>query len=260
MAFENLPLRASSPHLQLPLPFSPEDPTPPHNPALATSYQPPATSFPHNPALATSYQLSATSSSRDSTALTIVEVDLCGLADEGLKAPIYRASQRVQWTGTPHTSLYGGLKALVDAWQPRWIVIDATGVGSGLASFLVKAYPERVLRFIFSQVSKSQLGWDFLAVVETGRFQDWQEDGDPLQAVFWSQVEACEMQLLPGPEHRLRWGVPDGKRHPKSGERLHDDLLVSAALCAVLDRQEWGLAESRIIAPNDPLEKMGGIY
>jgi hypothetical protein len=197
---------------------------------------------------------------RDFSALTICEIDLGGLADEGLQAPVYRLVQRMQWRGTPHTRLYGALKALIETWQPRWVAIDATGVGAGLASFLEKAYPERLLRFLFSQSSKSQLGWDFLAVVETGRLQDWQADGDPLQELFWKQVEACEMEVLPGPERRLRWGVPGGRRDPQTGALVHDDLLVSAALCALLDRQAWGSAVSGIVAAPDPLEGMKPIY
>ncbi len=231
------------------------------------------------------------SPSHDATTLTIVEVDLAGLGpgsasglDETSGFPVYRVIERVQWMGTPHASLYGGLKALIETWQPRHVVVDATGVGAGLASFLEKAYPERLLRFLFSQSSKSKLGWDFISVVETGRFQDWQRrlemqpglegqpglgvqpglenqpDGHPLQKLFWQQVEACEMEVLPGTEHRLRWGMPDGRRDPQSGALIHDDLLVSAALCSVLDHQEWGQAVSAIIHSRDPLDGMKSVY
>jgi hypothetical protein len=37
----------------------------------------------------------------------------------------------------------------------------------------------------------------------------------------------------------LRWSVPDATRDPKTGELVHDDLALSAALCAVLDEQDW---------------------
>ncbi len=203
------------------------------------------------------------SSSRDATALTIVEVELEAASpqpDDLSGQTHYRVVQRVHWTGTRHASLYGGLKALIETWQPRRVVVDATGVGAGLASFLEKAYPERLLRFLFSSSSKSQLGWDFIGVIETGRFHDWQADHDPLQKLFWQQVEACEMEILPGPENRLRWGVADGRRDPQSGGLVHDDLLVSAALCAVLDRQSWGQAVSAIVHAPDPLEGMKSVY
>ncbi len=132
-------------------------------------------------------------------------------------------------------------------------MVDATGVGAGLASVLGQALPGRVLPFIFSSASKSRLGWDFLSIVETGRFKDWAA-GDELQAAFQAQLAYCQMEVLPGPERRRRWGVPDGLRHPASGQPVHDDLLLSAALCAVLEGQPWGLAESQVIPGADPLD------
>ena len=41
----------------------------------------------------------------------------------------------------------------------------------GLASFLSKTFAGRVIPFTFTAASKSQLGWDFLSAVETGRFK-----------------------------------------------------------------------------------------
>ena len=70
-----------------------------------------------------------------------------------------------------------------------------------------------------------------------------------MQSSFFRQATFCEMQVLPGPNKTLRWGVPDGRRDPGSGELLHDDLLISAALCAVLDEQPWGRAESAVVKP-----------
>jgi hypothetical protein len=202
--------------------------------------------------------------SRDSTALTIVRIDLSLL--ELLRAPRYLVVHRRLWTGVKHTTIFGQLVALAEAWEPRRIVCDATGVGAGLTSFLAKALGEgRVEPFIFSSASKSKLGWDFLSVIETGRFKEYCEAGiwngeaqtanrENLQQVFWQQVEFCQMEILPGPGRTMRWGAPDGRRDPATGEFLHDDLLVSAALCAVLDRFTWGLAESAVVHSPDPLQ------
>jgi hypothetical protein len=41
---------------------------------------------------------------------------------------------------------------------------------------------------------------------------------------------------------------------------LHDDLLISAALCAELDKQQWGVAESGVIHSIDPLEGLDRVY
>ena len=205
---------------------------------------------------------------RDCTALTIVEIDLSEL--QTLHAPLYRVLSRMQWQGVRHTALLGQLQALAERWMPAYIVCDATGVGAGLASFLGRAYHSgKVLPFIFNQSSKSKLGWDFLAVVETGRYKEHAPlppasnlPSDPvvLQRLFWSQVEACQMQALIGPGQVMRWSVPDGARHPESGELLHDDLLISAALCAVLDEQRWGRAESAVLPAINPFEGLNEVY
>lgn len=205
---------------------------------------------------------------RDSTALTVVEVDLCSLEDEHLRAPTYRVMERRVWTGTMHSALYGEIKALAELWQAKTVVIDATGVGAGLASFLEKALPGKVMPFVFSQKSKSDLGWSFLAVVETGRFKDHAPAAPPsaagggsgAQETFINQLRHCQAQVLPGPGRLLRWGVPDGTRDGVTGELVHDDLLLSAALCALLDKLSWGRAESAVVAGRSPLEGMREVF
>jgi len=80
---------------------------------------------------------------RDATALTVVEVDLSTLLDELIQAPTYRVTWRSSWAGVKHTSLYAQIKSLADLWGVRYMVIDSTGVGAGLASFLDKAITEQ---------------------------------------------------------------------------------------------------------------------
>jgi hypothetical protein len=75
--------------------------------------------------------------------------------------------------------------------------VDATGVGAGLASFLQSTVKERVIPVTFSPKVKSELGWNFLAIVETGRYQDYAQgvgvdDGKPDTRQFWYKVEACQ--------------------------------------------------------------------
>lgn len=199
---------------------------------------------------------------RDLTALTIVAAGLTGLENPLLRKPAYRVVRRVQWQGTPHSQLYALLTGLAETWQPQQVVVDATGVGAGLASFLGAALLGRVTPFVFTPASKSKLGWDFLTVIETGRFQDHSaQDADAeaarLQALFQAQAAACEMQVRRGPEHQLAWGVPDGRRAPADGEWLHDDLLISAALCAVLDGLPWSTPlPGTILQAADPLQEL----
>jgi hypothetical protein len=59
-------------------------------------------------------------------------------------------------------------------------------------------------------------------------------------------VEHCQMEVIEGPNKEMRWGVPDGTRDTTNGEIVHDDLLISAAMCMVLDKLEWGIAASEV--------------
>ncbi len=55
----------------------------------------------------------------------------------------------------------------------------------------------------------------------------------------------------------MSWGVPDGARDAESGELVHDDLVISAALSAVLEDQDWPPGQpTAIIRGRDPLEDM----
>ncbi len=199
---------------------------------------------------------------RDAAALTVVEVDTA--TQEVLRAPTYRVVHRRTWLGEPHPALFSQLAALAEHWRARWVVMDATGVGAGLAGFLEKALPGRVIPFTFNTATKSALGWGFLAVVDSGRFRDFAlppgQEHCPqaeLQEWFRRQVESAQMTVLEGPERRMRWNVPDSARHPQTGAPLHDDLLISAALCWRLDDLPWtsGAPALAVRAP-DPLRQM----
>ena len=179
-----------------------------------------------------------------------------------LRAPIYRVVGRYGWTGTKHTAIYGQLRDIATFWGARWLVIDATGVGAGLTSFLDTALPGRVIPFVFSQKSKSDLGWKFLSVVETGRFRDHRQlfhvtatpDAATWQREFWEQLEFVSYEAREN--QILHWSVPNGTRNPATGDLVHDDWVLSAALCAVLDEQPMGTGHSAVVAAIDPLAEM----
>jgi hypothetical protein len=203
------------------------------------------------------------SAARDSTALTVFQIDFSTLANDLIRAPSYYSVFRKVWTGVSHALLYSGIKALADLWKPVKIIIDATGVGEGVASFLGKTFSSVVVPFKFSLKSKSDLAWSFLAVVESGRYKgyahswDGNSEQDRLLTLFWDQCEQTSFEILAGPGKMVRWGVPNGARHPSTGELLHDDLLLSSALVALLD-QETGLgqAEAVVVEAYDPLKEM----
>ena len=190
---------------------------------------------------------------RDAAALTIIEIDLSSLAL--LQAPTYRAVRRLQWTGLNHLALFSALKSLGEAWKPQHFVIDATGVGEGLWAMLDRAFPGRVEPVKFTQQEKSEIGWRFLSIIETGRFRDCCPT-DEVRA----QYEACRSEILPGPRRTMRWGVPEGRRGPQ-GEILHDDMLLADSLVARLDRLEWHTSLPPMILPGvDPLDGMDGRF
>ena len=58
----------------------------------------------------------------------------------------------------------------------------------------------------------------------------------------------------------MKWSLPEGTRNLESGDLIHDDLVISAALCSILDDCEWGRAESTIIDSIDPLSDMGDVF
>ncbi len=86
------------------------------------------------------------------------------------------------------------------------------------------------------------------------RYQVKVREAAKIQGIFWKQVENCQSRVLDGPGKMMRWGVPDGTRDVETGNLVHDDLLISAAMCWVLDDETWGVAESVVIEAVDPLE------
>jgi hypothetical protein len=157
------------------------------------------------------------------------------------------------WQGISHALLYGELKALIEHWHARQVVVDATGVGAGLAAFLDKTFPGRVISFIFTAASKSQMGWDFLSAVETGRFRVFQGDAaHPLLERLWRELGECRYVVGIGAGQALRWGAPPGVGK-------HDDLVIACALTVVLDGQTWIVPGGSLILPRgDPLDEPGG--
>ncbi|MFN8594179.1 MAG: hypothetical protein U0031_22205 [Thermomicrobiales bacterium] len=214
---------------------------------------------------------------RDSTAVTVIEVDTeAARRQDGETArndedatvqhavssgrlavsptcrlPIYKVIDRQAWTGARHTALHGQVVHLArEVWRASVVVVDATGVGAGLASFLAAALGARqggkaipVIPFVFSAASKSALGWDWLGLIDAGRYREYADDGEQLTRLFYTQLAAVTYATPPGPGKALRWGVPPG--------RGHDDLVLSAALVAVLDGFDWRERRARGVAGNE---------
>jgi len=186
---------------------------------------------------------------RDSTALSIVELDLSTL--ETLRRPAYHVVARHSWVGENHLTVFGKLKNLAETWNPGHIVMDATGVGEGLWALVDRAFPARVIPVKFTQQEKSEIGWRFLSIIETGRFRDHVHTDE-----VRLQYNKCICEILPGPAKTLRWGVPDGTRGP-GGELIHDDFILADSLTTILDRLEWVIHLDPSSSEGwDPLEEM----
>jgi hypothetical protein len=187
---------------------------------------------------------------RDATALTVIDI----IIRPGM-LPVYHAVDRHRWIGVRHSTLHDQIMHLANIWHPMWIVIDATAIGAGLTSFLQKALGDRVIPVVFSQKVKSDLGWNFVGLIETGRYREYQPDDAPETRQFWYELEHCQYECSAGPGQAMKWGVWETLAYDGLISRGHDDMLISAALCTVIDQQGWtGTGPSDVVQVPDPLE------
>jgi len=191
---------------------------------------------------------------RDKTTLSIVDIDLSNL--ETLQAPTYRTIKRMDWHGENHVDIFGACVSLFDIWTPQYLIIDSTGVGEGLYSMFVKKYPTRAHPFKFTAQSKSELGYGFLSIIDTGRFRNCVTTEEVRE-----QYTNCTSEILIGPQKTMRWGVKDGTRG-KDGQLIHDDNILADSLTAALDQFDWYVSsDTAIIEPEfDILEEMDNAY
>jgi hypothetical protein len=162
--------------------------------------------------------------------------------------PRYEAVSTRVWHGRRFFNDAGGglaeeIAALYRHWGCIHLVGDATGVGSGLVSWLAAELGEvQVTRFVFSRTSKAKLGSDFIALIESGRWKYF-DDGryTPASDSWWmdKQAEQCTYAIPAGGifDKDLRWGVPERAAvdTPAGRQLTHDDRLISGALAAVAD-------------------------
>lgn len=157
---------------------------------------------------------------QDSTVVTIGELDFSA-GNEIVKQPRLNVVEHYWWTGKKHTELYSQLvDILKNVWHCRKIVVDATGVGEPVSSFLKQALGTRVSPFTFTQQSKSELGFNLLAAINSGRLKIYQGDGSTEYQEFWREMEKAKSQYRPN--QTINFYVD-----PSQG---HDDFLMSLAL------------------------------
>jgi len=182
---------------------------------------------------------------RDYTVVTVFDV----IPEQ---QPVYLAADVLVDHGSRHFEAYPGRPKLADLitdflarWNVDHVVVDASGVGQGLASHLIAARGrDNVTAFSFAtRGAKATLASRLLAIIETHRFKYWGDDAHRELSDgwwFWQQCTHCGYDLPPEGrfDKDLQWGVPATLRIATSQGNLyvHDDRLLSAALIAEYDR------------------------
>ena len=112
---------------------------------------------------------------RDETVLTIGE-----LIAHDREEPQVRVVQHYHWRGTPHGALTEQLTDLLkNVWRVRRVAVDATGIGEPTAATLNRRMGQAVQPIVFTQQSKSRLGFGLLALVNAGRLHLYADDQSP---------------------------------------------------------------------------------
>ena len=155
---------------------------------------------------------------QDSTVMTIGELGFPGDHDYQGRIKIV---EHYWWTGRKHHELYPQLVDIIkNVWHCRRVVVDATGVGQPVSSFLRQALGSRVVPFTFTAQSKSELGFALLASINSGHLKMYTGDGSAEYQEFWQEMTMAKSHYRPS--RTMNFYVD-----PVRG---HDDFLMSLAL------------------------------
>ncbi len=179
---------------------------------------------------------------QDSTVITIAELGLRTAPSPftGLGWSEVRVVEHYHWTGVSHSQLYPQIVDILKKWNCGRIVVDATGMGQPVASFLRAQLGSKVIPFTFTQKSKSDMGFDLLSLVNCGRLKLYERDGSPEYQQLMFELERARAQYRPN--QTMNFYVD-----PQEG---HDDFLMSLALTAQAGkdfspREAKGLPQAR---------------
>ena len=162
----------------------------------------------------------------DSTVVTIAEVDPSKSSSDASPGslpidPVIKIVDHFASTGQKHSDLYRQLVHLLKViWHCRRVVVDATGVGQPVYSFLKESLGSVVSPFPFTSQSKSELGFNLLASVNSSRLKIYACDGSAESQSFWTEMEKARSFYRPSQTLNFYVDPSDG----------HDDFLMSLAL------------------------------
>lgn len=166
--------------------------------------------------------LAAVRQKLDSTVVTIAEIETTQRSTSPLAEPVLNVVEHYHWTGTPHSQLYSIIVQTLKKWNCRRVLVDATGIGQPVASFLRKELGSRIVPFTFTQKSKSDMGFELLSFINSGRLRIYKKDNSIAYCELMAQLEKARSQYRPN--QTMNFYVD-----PQEG---HDDFLVSLALVA----------------------------
>ena len=158
----------------------------------------------------------------DSTVITIAQMETTQRSEFLLAEPTLNVVEQYQWTGSPHSKLYPQMVDILKKWNCHRILVDATGIGQPVASFLRKELGSKVKPFTFTQRSKSDMGFELLSFVNSGRLKLYKGDGSNEYRETMFQLEKAKAQYRPNQTMNFYVDPTEG----------HDDFLMSLALVA----------------------------
>jgi hypothetical protein len=155
---------------------------------------------------------------RDSTVVTVARLTQSTERESSIEIV-----QHYSWAGADHPTQHHALRQLLaEVFPCAKVVIDATGLGAGVASWLTSALGESVVEsYVFTAPAKSRLGFALLAMVGTGRCRLYRADGAEEWARLTHEIAHARYEL--GANEQMRFHVPASEGH--------DDYLMSLALC-----------------------------
>jgi len=109
---------------------------------------------------------------------------------------------------------------LKNVWHCNRIVTDATGIGEPITGFLRKSLGSKIVPFKFTQKTKSEMGFDLLAAINSGRLKLYKQDGSEDYRELMFELEKAKSVYRPN--QTLNFFVDPGDGH--------DDYLMSLAL------------------------------